>query len=60
MGTAWLRVAVWIVAIASIFGNLSVIFVLLPWRLRMNVSKMLMVSINQSVILISRFVQEIC
>ena len=45
MGTSWLRVAVWIVAIASVVGNLAVMLVLLSSRFRMTVSKMLMVNL---------------
>ncbi len=45
MGTWWLRVAVWVVAISSVVGNSAVMIVLLSSRFRMTVSKILMVNL---------------
>ena len=45
MGTSWLRIAAWIVASASVVGNLAVIIVLSSSRAPMVVSKFLMVNL---------------
>ena len=45
MGTRWLRVAVWVVASASVVGNLAVIIVLPSSRSPMAVSKFLMMNL---------------
>lgn len=42
MGNWGLRVAVWLVAILALFGNLAVLLVLLSSRFRMTVPKFLM------------------
>jgi hypothetical protein len=42
MGNWWLRVAVWIVVVAAVFGNLAVLLVLLSSKFRMTVPKFLM------------------
>lgn len=42
MGNWTLRVAVWIVAVAALLGNLAVLFVLLSSRFRLTVPKFLM------------------
>lgn len=45
MGTNWLRVAAWMVASASVVGNLAVIIVLSSSRSTMVVSKFLMINL---------------
>ncbi|KAF4522240.1 hypothetical protein B566_EDAN009084 [Ephemera danica] len=42
MGNWWLRVAVWVVVVAAVLGNLAVLLVLLSSKFRMTVPKFLM------------------
>ncbi|XP_044729350.1 lutropin-choriogonadotropic hormone receptor-like [Chrysoperla carnea] len=46
MGTWWLRISVWIVALLAIFGNMAVALVLITSKFRMSVSRFLMCNLS--------------